>query len=103
MVPSVKETNRILLQSEVCLDTGFDNFQLFINKKFQRDGTSATSIHATCRLAKRSIPIIPSIGSILENDGLKYCVLAILNYAPYASLLRVQLVNHYTRNRTMCP
>ena len=31
MVPSVRYKNRLVLQSEVCLDTGFDIFQLFLN------------------------------------------------------------------------
>ena len=48
MVPSVRESNRRLLQFEVYIDSGFDNFQLFLNKKFQRDGTSDTSIYTTC-------------------------------------------------------
>ena len=30
MVPSIRDSNRRLLQSEVCLDNGFDNFQIFI-------------------------------------------------------------------------
>ena len=68
MVPMAREKNRRSLQYEVCLDTGFDNFQLFLNKKFQRDGTSATSIHTTCCLAKRSIQVIPIVGITLLTD-----------------------------------
>ena len=90
MVPDVRSRNMLLLQSEVCLDTGFYNFQLFLKKKFQRDGTSATSIHATCRLAKRSIPVIPSVGSILQARELRYNVIAILQHSTYCSLLMVQ-------------
>lgn len=67
----VRGNNCKLLHLEVCLDTGFDNFQLFVNKKFQWDGTSTTSIHATSRLAKRSMHIIPSVGSVLQMDGLR--------------------------------
>ena len=100
MVPSVRESNRQLLQSEVCLDTGFDNFQLFVNKNFQRNGTR---IHATCRLAKRSIPIIPSNVNVLQKDGLRYHVLAILQFSTYASLIRIQLVNHYNRRLLLWP
>ena len=81
LVSLVRESNMCLLQSEVCIDCGFDKFQLFLNKKFQRDGTSTTSIHATCRLAKRSIPLIPGVGSLLSNNGLEYQVSAILQYS----------------------
>ena len=65
MVPVVRARNRLLLQSEVCLDTCFDNFSSILEFNFQRDGTSTTSIHAMCRLEKRSIPVIPSVGSIV--------------------------------------
>ena len=101
MVPSVRESNRRLLQSEICIDSGFDNFQLFLNKKLQRDGTSATSIHATCRLAKRSIPLIPGVGSLLSNNGIEYDVTAILQYSTYCSLLRVKLNGVFTGTRLL--
>ena len=65
--PMVREYNKRLLQGEVSLDTGFDNFQLFLSKKYQRDGKSASSLHATCRLAKRSFPVLPSVGSIIRS------------------------------------
>ena len=65
--PVLKDSNRKLLQSQVSLDCGFDNFQVFLCTKFQRDGLSANSIHATCRLAKRSIPVSPTVGSLLVN------------------------------------
>ena len=66
LAPSVRENTRRLLKTEIALDIGFDNFQIFKNKKYQRDGSSANIMHATCRLAKRAIPIIPSVGSILQ-------------------------------------
>ena len=77
MVPSVRDSNWRLLQSEICLDTEFDNFKLFV-KKF-KEITAATSIHATCHLAKRSIPLIPCIGSVFSNDSMEYNIMAIYN------------------------
>ena len=90
LAPTVRYNNRCLLQSETTLDIGFDNFQTFLNKKYQRNGSSADSMHATCRLAKRSIPVLPSVGSILNCNEVDYKVVSILQSSVYASLLRVQ-------------
>ena len=65
LTPLIRGYSKKLLQGEASLDTGFDNFQLFLSKKYQRDSTFANSLHATCRLAKRSFPVLPPIGSIL--------------------------------------
>ena len=90
LTPAVRYNKGCLLQSEMTLDIGFDNFQTFLNKKYQRDGSSSDSIHSTCRLAKRSIPVLPSVGSILNCNEVDYKVVSILQSSVYASLLRVQ-------------
>ena len=84
--PMVVQYNRRLLQGEANLDTAFDNFQLFISKKYQRDGKSLDSIHATCRLAKRSFPVTPTVGSVLTYEQCNYLVIGVLHRETYASL-----------------
>ena len=103
MVPIVRESNYRLLQSKVCIDTGFNNFRLFINKKYQRDGTSATGIHANYYLVKRSVSVIPSVGSVLHMDGFMYEVMLTLQYRTYASLLWITLVNQCIRRLISWP
>ena len=64
----LRESNRQLLQAQCSLDAGFDNFQVFMSRNFQRNGASVDSMHATCRLTKRLFPILPTVGSILFNE-----------------------------------
>ena len=94
----VRESNHSLLKIELCIDTGFDNFQVFSNKKFQRDNTSAT-----CRFAKRSIPVNPSVCSVLQTDSIPYQVIAILQYTTYNSLLKAQSRINYIHDLISWP
>ena len=88
--PSVKMLNRQLLQNESALDTAFDNYQEFNSRKYQQDGASSDSMHATCRLAKLSFPVVPTVGSVVLCKTNEYLVMEILYQHTYASLLRVR-------------
>ena len=66
LAPAVRDNNCWLLRSETALDTGFANFQLILNNKYQRDGSSAKSMHAIYWLAKILILVIPSASGILQ-------------------------------------
>lgn len=78
LAPTRQDNNRYLLQLKTTLNIGFDNFQLFLNKKYQREGSSAHIMYATCHLAKQSIPVLPSVGSILNINDFDYKVVSIL-------------------------
>ena len=90
----MKILNRRLLQNEAALDTAFDNYQEFNSRKYQQDGGSADSMHATCRLSKRSLPVVPTVGSVIIGDTNKYLVIRILYKHIYASLLRVRSLQY---------
>ena len=94
LTPMVREYNKWLLQGEASLDTGFDNFQSFLSTKFQRDGKSANSLHATCMLAKRSFPVLPTVGRIVQAGDMQYSVIQIVHSTAYAALLRLQSLLH---------
>ena len=51
-------------------------------------------MHAAYRLAKRYVPVLPTIGSVLVNrvrgNDAQYYVVSIVHHTTYASLLRVQ-------------
>ena len=103
LAPTVHDNNLLLLQSETTLDIGVDNFQLFLNKKYQRDGSSTHIIHATCRLAKQSISVLPLVGSILNSNDVDYKVISILKSSVYASLLRVQSLSSFRTSLLLWP
>ena len=96
--PMVREYNKQLLQGEASLVTGFDNFQLFLSIKYQREGISATSLYTTCRLVKRLFPVLPTLGSIITTGDMHYVVIQIVHSTAYASLLRIQSTTHSTRH-----
>ena len=98
LTPMVRQYNKWLLQGEASLDTGFDNFQSFLSSEFQREGTSASSLHATCRFAKRSFPVLPSVGSVVESADVQYVVIQIVHSTVYAALLRIKSLQHGTRH-----
>ena len=50
-------------------------------------------------MAKRSIPQIPCIGSVLSNNTMEYDIIEILQYSTYSSLLRVKLNDVYATTR----
>lgn len=84
--PILKESNRQLLMSQSSLDCGFDNFQVFLSTKYQRDSESADSLYATCRLAKRPVIVVPTIGSLLVNgldNNADYFVVSIVRHTAY--------------------
>lgn len=104
--PALRDSNRKLLQSQVSLDCRFDNFQVFMCTKFQRAGLLANSMHATCRLAKRYVSVLPTVVSLLVHglrNNAQYYVVSIVHHTTYASLLMAQCRLQGTRNSLPWP
>ena len=90
--PALKASNRKLLQSQLSLDCGFGNVQVFMATTCLRIGWLSDSMYVTRLLVKQSFPALPIIGSLLlyvVNDNMQYHVISIVHHTPYAALYKV--------------